>query len=340
MKTKYSMMAALLAFSGVAVAQEIDDMYFTARDRAQHNEQTNAAMAMRYAAYDQQAAQSNPVNPSDTYTGRGVNPEFSAQQKNGAEIIQGNPDYFLASYKPKDINSNLYSGSTSTSSNCACSPYSSSMAYGGFGNPYGSFYSPYGFNSPYMMGYGPSTMIGYTMSPYGSMWSVGMSYGMGSMYGSPYYGMYNPYGYGYGSGYGYGYPTSPGMGYDPVQTVGGRRPVRASTVNSSFPTGGTAGYVASGTHGRSRSTRTDYYDAQWRNDPSNFPTRSYSYGGRSSSFDSNGSTGRSWMDSQDYGSRSRSSFDSFGSSGRSSVGSFSGGSSGASSSGGRSRGRN
>lgn len=336
MKTKYTMMAALLAFSGVAVAQEIDDMYFTARDRAQHNEQTNAAVAMRYAAYDQQAVQSNPVNPSDTYTGRGVNPEFSAQQKNGAEVIQSNPDYFLSSYRPKDINSNLYSGSTAMNSNCACSPYSS-MAFGGFGNPYGGFYSPYGFNSPFLMGYpgmyGPSTMLGYSMSPYGSMWSMGLGYGMGSMYGNPYYGMYNPY------GYGYGYPVV--TGYDPVQAVSGRRPVRVSTVNTSFPTT-TAGYVASGSNGRSRTTRTDYYDAQWRNDPSNFPTRSYSYGGRSTGFSSTGSTGRSWMDSQDYGSRSRSSFDSFGSSGRSSMGSsgFSGGSSGGSSSGGRSRGRN
>ncbi|MBL7850232.1 MAG: hypothetical protein JNN04_04970 [Cyclobacteriaceae bacterium] len=340
MKTKYTMMAAFLAFAGTAGAQEVDDMYFTARDRAQHNELTNATLAMRYAAEDQQAAKSNPVNPSDTYTGRGVNPEFSAQQKNGAEIIQGNPDYFLASFKPKDINSSLYSGSSISRNNCACSPYSS-MAYGGFGNPYGSFYSPYGFYSPYMGYpgmYGPSTMLGYSMSPYGSMWSLGMSYGMGSMYGSPYYSMYNPYGYGYG--YGYGYPYAPVMGYDPVQTVSGRRPVRASTVNSSFPTN-TAGYVASGTNGRSRSTRTDYYDPQWRNDPNNFPTRSYSYGGRNTGFDNNGSTGRTWMGSDSYGTRSRSSFDSFGSTGRSSMGGFSGGSSGGSSGGGgRSRGRN
>lgn len=339
MKTKYTMMAAVLAFSGAASAQEVDDMYFTARDRAQHNEQTNAAMAMRYAAEDQQAARSNPVNPSDSYTGRGVNPEFSAQQKNGAEIIQGTPDYFLASYTPKDINSNLYSGSATTSSNCACSPFTT-MPYGSFA-PYGSFNSLYGFGySPYM-GYvgnfAPYSMMGYSMTPYGSMWSLGMTYGMGSMYGSPYYnGMYNPFGYGYG----YPYGASAVGGYDPVQTVSGRRPVRASSVNPSFPSS-TAGYVAAGTNGRTRSTRTDYYDPQWRNDPNNFPTRSYSYGGRTADFDNSGSTGRSWMSSDPYGTRSRSSFDSFGSSGRSSMGSsgFSGGSSGGSSSG-RSRGRN
>lgn len=338
MKMKYNLLAAVLTISGAAVAQEVDDMYFTARDRAQHNEQANAALAMRYAAEDQQVTKSNPVNPSDSYTGRGVNPEFSAQQKNGAEIIQGNPDYFLASYTPKDINSNLYSGTGTTPYNCACSPYST-MPYGSFA-PQGGFNSLYGFGySPhmgYIGNYAPYSWMGYSMSPYGSMWSVGMTYGIGSMYGSPYYyGMY-PYSYSYGSVYA---PVGTG-GYDQIQSVSGRRPVRASTVNPSFPTG-TTGYVATGTNGRSRSTRTDYYDPQWRNDPNNFPTRSYSSSGRTTAFDNGGSTGRSWMNSDSYGTRSRSSFDSFGSSGRSSMGSsgFSGGSSGGSSSG-RSRGRN
>lgn len=330
--TKYTMLAAIFCITGTAVAQEVDDMYFTARDRVQHNEQANAVLAMRYAAADQQAAQSNPVNPSDTYTGRGVNPEFSAQQKNGAEIVQGNPDYFLTSYKPKDINGNLPTTAASTNANCACNPYLT-MPYGGF-SPYGSFNSLYGFGySPYM-GYmgnaSPYSWMGYSMSPYGSMWSLGMSYGMGGMY-SPYYGGYNPYGYAYGSPY--------ITGYDAIQSVNGRRPVRGSSMNPAYSTG-TAGYVAAGTNGRTRTTRTEYYDPQWRNDPANFPTRSYSYGGRTAGVDNSGSTGRSWVGSDPYGTRSRSSFDSFGSSGRSSMGTSgtSGGSSG--SSGGRSRGRN
>jgi hypothetical protein len=160
MKTKYTMMAAFLACAGTAVAQETDDMYFNASDRATYREANQAVMAQHYAAADQQAVKSQPVNPSDTYTGRGVNPEYNAQQKNGAEVIQGNPDYFLSGYTPKTINSNLYAGNTGLG--CGCSPYSR------FGNPYGGFYSPYGYSpygnmgsmySPFGFGYGLAVLI-------------------------------------------------------------------------------------------------------------------------------------------------------------------------------------
>lgn len=323
MKTKYVMLAAFLGCSGMATGQEVDDMYFNARDRVTHNEAANAAMAIQYAEQDLRATKTNPVNPSDTYTGRGVNPEYSAQQKNGAEIVSGSPDYFLASFKPKDINSNLYSGSATTRTSCGCSPYTS--AYSGFGNPYGSFYSPYGY-SPY--GYSPYSSMGMggMYSPYGSAWNMSLMYGMGSMYGYP--SMYSPYGY-----YSPYAPTVVG-GYDPVQTTYGRRAVRASSVAQPVAYAN-PGYAA-GTNGRTRESRTSYYDSQWRSNPSNFPTRSYDYsGGRTSSY---GSTGRSYT-GYDGGTRSRS-YDSYGSGSRSMSGSSFGGSSSGSSSGGRSRGRN
>lgn len=326
------MMTALLAFSGLAAAQEVDDMYFNARDRVTHTEAAQAEMGIRYAAADQAAVKTNPVNPSDSYTGRGVNPEYSAQQKNGAEIIQGNPDYFLSSYKPKDINSNLYSGSAPSSmAGYGFNPY------GGFGNPYRSFYSPYGYSSPYSMGYGgmysPYGMgYGFGYSPYGmgygSGWTMSMMYGMGSMY-SP-YGMYSPYSY-YPSAY------TPAYGYDPIQTTYGRRAVRASTVAQPYAYAN-PGYTT-GTNGRTRDAgqaRTDYYDPKWRNDPTNL-TRSYNYGGRSSSF-APSSTGRSSIYSPSNGSRTRS-WDSFGA-GTRSMGSMPSGGSSSGSSGGRSRGRN
>lgn len=336
MKTKYMIVASFLALAGAAQAQEIDDMYFNARDRVAHTEATQATMAVRYAAEDQQATKTNPVNPSDSYTGRGVNPEYSAQQKNGAEIIQGNPDYFLTSYKPKGINSNQYDTQAMSYNNCACNGSS------GFGNPYSSFYSPYGY-SPYGMGYGMG------MSPFGysSGWNVSLMYGMGSMgygmgYGMP--GMYNPYGmyspYGMYAPYGgyRPYAVSPAYGYDPIQTTYGRRSVR-STAAPSYAYTNSAG--AASTSGRTRvagQSRTDYYDPKWRNDPGNFPTRSYGYGGRSSSFDPS-STGRSSM-APSSGSRSRASYDPFGGGGTRSSGFSSGGSSAGGSGGGRSRGRN
>ena len=332
MKATYTVLAFALAASSAAMAQEVDDMYFNAKDRLAMTESNQAAMATRYAAYDQQAVKSNPVNPSDSYTGRGVNPEFSAQQKNGAELVQDNPDYFLASYQPKNINSNLYSANA-TSSGCNCySPYSS-MAYSGFGNPYGSMYSPYGMGSPYgMMGYGSG--FGY-----GSGLSMSMGYGMGSMYGYPYgmspYGM-SPYGYypSYGSGY---YPVAV-TSQDVRPRVTGPRPVR--TGSSAIVTSNAPSYV--GTNGRTRDTgsraQSNYYDPSWRANPSNFPTRSYATGGRAYDSSIGTTPGRSWAG--DSG-RTRS-YDSFGSGSRSmgSAGGFSGGGSSGGGGGGHSRGRN
>ncbi len=336
MKTKYKLFAMALTLGSTALAQEVDDMYFNAKDRVGQAESVQTEMAVRYAEYDKQMVHSSPVNPSDSYTGRGVNPEFSAQQKNGAELIQENPDYFLSSYTSKDVNSNLYSGSA-TSYNCGCgNTNASGMGYGGFGNPYGSYYSPYGgYSSPYG---GLSTMMGYGFGSYGSAWSMGMSYGMGSMYNSYGSGRYSPYGYpsyGYGSGY-----TPVVINPDPIQITQGRRPVRASSVNSQMPSSISSAFVA-GTNGRTRDTgQSNYYDSRWKNDPSNFPTRSYGYSGRSSDYSSGSTTGRSW--GQDTGGRTRSSFDSFGSGSRGSMGSVGGtsGGSSTSSSGGHSRGRN
>lgn len=318
MKTKYSLLAIAVSLGFAATAQENDDMYFTARDRVALGQKNEVAMAARYAESDRQAVRSNPVNPSDTYTGRGVNPEFSAQQKNGAELVTENPDYYLASYTAKDVNSKLYAGTNS--SNCGCN------AYSGYGNPYGRYSSPYGFYSPYSMmsPYGMSSPCGMGSTyGYGSSLSMTMGYGMGSMMYGGYGGYgYNPYGY--SSGY---------TVIDPIATTHGRRPVRASTVNYVQPAA-QAGYVA-GTNGRTRNTvANNYYNPSWRSDPSNFPTRSYNYGGRSSGYNPS-STGRSAFGS-DTNNRSRS-YGSFGSPSRSSVG---GTSSGGTSGGGHSRGRN
>jgi len=335
-----------MAVSSVAVAQENDDMYFNSRDRVRLNEETQVALTARYKENDRLAVRTNPVNPSDSYSGRGVNPEFNAQAKNGATVVQENPDYFLSGYQPKNINRNQYAASSPSYSNCNCglnNPYGMGyggfgnpygMGYGGFGNPYNSF-SPYGnFYSPY--GNGLTTSMGFGFGGFGSMYSMGMGYGMGSMYGNP-YGMYNPYGYGNR----YGYPTTIIVtGTDQGQAYG-RRSSRSTSMNNNYVN--TSGSAVT-TNGRSRATgqertsQSNYYNPSWRNDASNFtsPSRTnYNYG-RSSAFPDN-SQGRTW--NTDPG-RTRSTFDSFGSGSRGSVGAPSGGSSSGGSSGGRSRGRN
>jgi hypothetical protein len=339
MTSKYAILVLAMGLSGAAMAQEVDDMYFNAKDRLALSESNQAVLAARYQDRDQQAVNSNPVNPSDSYSGRGVNPEYNAQQKNGTTVVQDNPDYFLTSYQATTVNSNLYSGGGDWYSSCHCgtgSPYG--MGYGGFGNPYGNYYSPYG-------GYnGLTTSLGYGFGSYGSGWSMAMSYGMGSMYGSPYYGGYSPYGYnpyGYSN---YGYPSGAVVVTGADSGIGqahGRRPTRTGSLNNNYVGG--ANDVA-GTNGRGRITtgtrtsQSNYYNPGWRSDPGNFQSRNYGYGG-GTNYPGSGTTGRSL--NSNSGRTTRSYFDSYGTSprGTSSFGSPSGGSS-SGSSGGRSRGRN
>lgn len=351
MKTKYTVAWLLMGMTSVAIAQENDDMYFNSKDRIQLNQANDIILTKRYQQEDLNAVRTNPVNPSDSYSGRGINPEYIAQPKNGTSVVQDNPDYFLTGYQPKNINSNLYGANSSAYSNCNCgygSPYSN------FRSPYGSFYSPYGgFYS------GLTTSIGYGFGSLGSGWYTGMGYGLGSMYGSP-YGMnsyYNPYGYGYGSGYGYGnyyaYPYNNVVvgGADNRSASYGRHPSRATSLNTSYVDRTRSSGTAAGTNGRanqggrmSSSSQPNYYDRGWRSNADNFTQRRSFYNSdgsvRSGSW---GNTNKSsgWNSSNwNSGSRRPSSID-FGSGG--SRGSFGGGSSsggGSGGSGSHSRGRN
>src|SRR4051812_30259298 len=224
-------------------------MDFKSKDREVVFKGNEAVMAKRYRQGDIEAVRSNPVNPSDSYSGRGVNPEYNAQAKNGTSVVQNDPDYFLSGYQPKNVNSNLYNNSSSYSNNY----YNNSYGYGGFGSPYSSMYSPYAFGySPYGMMSPYSMYSPYGMYGMGSMYGMGMgsgfysSFGLGysSMYGSPYsmmgfgYGMgsmFNPYGYyGYG-GYGGYYPSTVIVtGGDAGSTSHGRRTSRSSGLNSNY----------------------------------------------------------------------------------------------------------
>lgn len=343
---KARVLVILLATATTAWAQENDDMYFTAKDRAASVSYNQLAQANRYAKEDQDAVRNNPVNPSDSYSGRGINPEYNAQGKNGTVAVQENPDYFVTNYQPK-VNSKLSqnTGTYSNPNNCNCgyynpytfgySPYSTfypsygSMfspysMYGGMYSPYSMYgMSPYGMYSPYGYGSGMSMSMGYGFG-YGSMFNIGLNYMIGSMY-NPYYG----YGGYYGGGY---YPT--GYAVSDAHVVNARRPVRTNGLNyyadntrATGSTVGTNGRVREG--GRMANSSPNYYDATWRSNPSNYTTRS-SFGGfgNQSSF---GNTRSSWGNSG-WGST--------GGGTRSSFGGFSGGGGGSSGGGGgHSRGR-
>src|SRR5258708_16541733 len=129
MKTKYVVVMLAMGMSAAVMAQESDDMYFNSKDRVVVNKVNDVVLAKRYQQEDLTAVRTNPVNPSDSYSGRGVNPEYNAQTKNGTTVVQNNPDYFLSGYQPKNVNGSLYNGAASAySGNCNCN-----NAY----NPYG-----------------------------------------------------------------------------------------------------------------------------------------------------------------------------------------------------------
>ena len=344
MKTKYTLVALALGMSSTVMAQEVDDMYFNSKDRIGLNEANQVFQAKLHHEDDLDAVRTNPVNPSDSYSGRGVNPEYNAQPKNGTSIVQNTPDYFLSGYQPKNINSNLYGGTPNSYANCNCG-YNSSynrMGYGGFGNPYSSFYSPYSnFYSPYGRGFssGLSTSIGYGFGGYGSGFYNGLNYGMGSMYGNSFYG-YNSYGY--NNYYGHASNAVIVSGTNMDQSYG-RRTSRSSSLNNYVDNNRGDGSIA-GSNGRVREAgrvRTDsqpnYYDPTWRSNANNYATRDNSTGMRTNSWGGN-TNSRGWNSSNFDTGRTRSSFDSFGSGSRGSFGGGGGSSGGGG--GGHSRGRN
>lgn len=316
MKTRYILAVLTMGLSAAAIAQENDDMYFNSKDREKLNASNAVALTKRFGQEDQMAVRTNPVNPSDSYSGRGVNPEYNAQGKNGTSVVQNDPAYFIPNYAPTNVNQSLYNGYGNNYSSNYYGSSAFSNPYYGMGG-YGGYYSPYSVMNPYSMFYSPYSMYGASMygmySPY-SMYGSGlsMSYGFGSMYGmySPYsmfgmgygsmYGMYNPY-YGYGYGYGSSYVVT-GMESNVVQ---GRHPSRSSSLNNSFVADRsrmnsttTAGATRSASNAGGRvattgnSSGTNYYDRSWRDNSSNYTTTGTTSGSRGS-YGGWGNTGNS-----------------------------------------------
>jgi hypothetical protein len=357
MKTKSFLIAALIIGASASYAQqvEIDDMYFTSKDRALLNASKPAPTVNDYEDQEDFQTNTTAINPTDSYSGRGTNPEYTAKSSVSPSIGKANPAYFSSTYQPSSINQNLaqqptglnnlynYNGFNNMGMNSFYgngfnNGFRNNFAMNSFyGNGFNNFYLPYGgFGmgmSPYGMG-----MMGMN-DPFG--WGGYSSFGMMNGFGWPYSNFYgnNFYGNGFGNNF---YPQTiivvnradASRGY--TNGRGGR------SGSDEYYTGNrTRGSVAAGSSSVSSAGRVasnQYYDRSWRSSvPQESQSRSY-YG--------NTNTRSSW----DSGNRqsgfenSRSSFNNGNSNGGFSGGSrssgFSSGGGGASGGGGGGRSRN
>ncbi len=211
---------AMISFS--VSAQETDDMYFNRKDREKLKTEATGTTSKRnkidsdYKAFrdkhfdnNTEATEEENVNPTDSYSSRQVNPEYTARTQS-EQASEDEANYFVEGYTPP----RTAPDSNNTALN---TPYYSNYYGGGFNNP--NYARPYGY---YGNGYGNgyydpwcnycnnawgSPYYNSFYSPYGwsSGWSISIGYGWGNYY-SPYY---NPYNNWYNPYYGgYYYPGS------------------------------------------------------------------------------------------------------------------------------------
>ena len=291
MKNKVIILS-LLSFVvvGSAFAQvEQDDMYFNSKDRAKLREaqKTNSVVL----ASRNSRERDEDINPTDSYSARNVNPEFTsrAQSKTAAEDEQ---DYFVTNYRYANqgyynnfntryntwYNSSWYrSNYWGSSINGWNSPYYGS-AFDAYGNPWANPYYRSGWSSGFSFYYGNSWNYGmnncFSCSPYA--------------YYDPYYDFYNPYNayspysfwgpsyynrpmYRYGGGW--GTPTRVVYVNDVNRGVYGKRSSRSAQIERDGDRGtrGTGRIVEeSRDGGRTPSggrinREQEYYNNTWRN---------------------------------------------------------------------------
>lgn len=228
MKTKalLLLLAAFIINIG-AFAQEDDDMYFNASDRAklQSKEQKDqvayeaSVKKAKKMREEEPAAEDESVdalNPTDSYSARNVNPEYEARST--ANLSQSDDqDYFVNNYQ-YSTSSNLNNWNNNFNSwygNSWYTPnyYNSNInswnsPYYGYADPsYSPWYNPYWNNGGWSASF--SYYWGNSYNNYGNY-----GYGWGGNYNywnRPYCGSSWGYGgYGYNSGYPgwYGYPGS------------------------------------------------------------------------------------------------------------------------------------
>ncbi len=302
MKTKYTLLTGLALFAASAAFGQVehDDMYFNSKDREKINASKQVVLAKQHKQEDIQAVKTSPINPTDSYSGRSVNPEYTNRLKTNPTLSNADSQYFVSGYQPVSVNQNLASNNCNCTSNSNYNNfnnpyyggYGMNSYYGmnsGFGSPYSGFNSPWGMNGG-MYQPGWSSMLGYGFGGMSSGLFASMSYGFGNSWGSPWnsgYGSpYNSYGYGmpYSSGYGsnyYGTPVVINNNIDSRNTiVYSKRANRSSDIDNLIDNSRPeTGYTRTGREvatGRSRSeSQSQYYDRGWKRDPEKNPSRSF-----------------------------------------------------------------
>lgn len=306
--------SALLVLSSVAYAQvEVDDMYFNAKDRAKEKAALQQERLAREERLDEESKKTYSINPTDSYSSRRVNPEYSSQLKSGTKSESSDSSYFISGYQPTNVNKKL-SNNYATGGfampyygNTWGNPYMmNSFGYNGFGySPYSMWNDPFygGFGSPYSYGFSPYSSFSMGMGwgfgggswyPYSSfgwnMWSPSnlfwnnyycnsWAWGGGwNSWGNPYYGYYNRY------------PSQviiidnsgrPRVAY-------GKRNDRSSSLNNAIDNSrSTASYTRTGretSNGRTRPANNDqaFYDRNWRQNQQVTQQNTRSYWGNES----------------------------------------------------------
>jgi hypothetical protein len=293
-KTIFLSLLSLLAVTAFGQAVEQDDMYFNAKDRAKlrEAEKTNS-IALASSRTTKTEVQEEDANPTDSYSARNVNPEYTSRaQSNSSQADED--DYYVANYRYanqgryNDFNNNYNSWYSNpwyrsnywgSSINGWNTPYYGS-AYDAYGNPWANPYYRSGWSSGFSFYYGRSWNYGgfnncFSCNPYA--------------YYDPYYDFYNPYySYGYNPGYWGGQNFYSGYGSawnrpyrvvyidnDDYRGNYGKRNSRSSQMNRDTDGGTRAnGRIADGRDGRTNSggrvnTNTnrqqEYYNNTWRN---------------------------------------------------------------------------
>src|SRR5688572_4934775 len=100
-----SLVSFLFTFAALAQGVEGDDMYFNSKDRAKLNaaKASQASLTASIKKAKRETVAEEPVNPTDSYSARNVNPEYEA--RTNAESAQSdNEDYFVNNYRYKNAN--------------------------------------------------------------------------------------------------------------------------------------------------------------------------------------------------------------------------------------------
>jgi len=212
MKTKVAILSvAAMCFAGSLMAQEVDDMYFTRKDREKLNatkaNETTYAASKRSQGSDDATTGDESINPTDTYSARNTNPEY-VSRSSSEQAATDNQDYYVTDYRNATAtNLNKFNNNYNKWYNSSWynNGYYGNSMYSGFNSPY--YYNSFGnpWMSPYYQPGWGSSLSFYYGSPYYNNYGYN-NYGYGGYY-DPFYSPY--YGGGYGSGFGMGY----GMGY-------------------------------------------------------------------------------------------------------------------------------